>query len=204
VKLRARLEQVLGAKLPETTATDLETLERLLARWGKAVDLVGFKTEGERDRRYFAEALAALSWLPETGRALDIGSGGGSPALPLAVARRSIAWTLVEANERKAMFLEEAVRALRLETADVVRGRYQSYEPTAVFDVITLRGVAVTEDVLGRAASQVHPSGRLLWFTSQARVDAAGAVLANRWARREEAVALIAGGGVLGVYELIA
>ena len=182
MELRARLEKALGADvpsiqsirgLPQATLESLEALDALLTRWGKAVDLVGFKTRDERDRRYFAEALAALPWLPDQGRALDIGSGGGSPALPLAVARRALAWTLVEANERKAQFLHEAVRTLTLDNARVVRARYQNVSVKTPVDVVTLRGVAVTEEMLEKIGAELAPGGRLLWFSSEARLTEA-------------------------------
>ena len=185
MELRARLEKALGADvpsiqsvqtvwgLPQATLESLEALDTLLTRWGKAVDLVGFKTRDERDRRYFAEALAALPWLPDHGRALDIGSGGGSPALPLAVARRALAWTLVEANERKARFLDEAVRTLTLDNARVVRARYQNVSVKTPVDVVTVRGVAVTEEMLEKIGAELGPGGRLLWFSSEARLTEA-------------------------------
>ena len=195
--LGARLEKVLGAEIPEAVAADLETLERLLARWGKAVDLEGFKNREERDRRYFAEALASLVWLPKTGRALDIGSGGGSPALPLAAARRSVAWTLVEANERKAIFLEEALREMRVATAVVVRCRYESYTPERAFDAVTLRGVAVTDALVRKVASELVPAGRLLWFSSEGRLRDARL---SGWVCRDGPIELVRGGGFLGVF----
>ena len=190
---------MLGAELPRATLERLESLDALLVRWGRVVDLSGFKTGGERHRRYFGEAFSALAWLPASGRALDIGSGGGSPALPLAVARPELTWTLVEANERKAMFLEEAVRALALTNVGVARARYEAYTPTAALDFVTLRGVAATEELLDKVSSELAPSGRLLWFSSEARVAAAAW---GGWRRREGPIELVPGGGFMGVFEL--
>lgn len=182
MEFSARLNKALGAHarafevgqpgqlirgLPNATLQSLQALDILLTKWGTVVDLVGFKTRDERDRRYFAEALAALPWLPEKGRALDIGSGGGSPALPLAVARPALAWTLVEANDRKALFLDEAVRTLDLDSASVVGARYESVSVETPVDVVTLRGVAVTDEMLEKIGAELSPGGRLLWFSSE-------------------------------------
>ena len=174
----ARIERALGPAAPDLPASlveSLEALDALLTRWRKAVDLVGFKSDDEYLRRYFVEALAALPWLPEQGRALDIGSGGGSPALPLALARRAVAWTLVEANERKALFLDEAIRTVGLDRAGatVVAERYENVTLESPVDVVTLRGVAVTNAVLAKVASDLRPGGRLLWFSSQERLSEA-------------------------------
>ena len=196
----ARLEKALGADvrgLPETALESLEALDTLLTRWGKAVDLVGFKTPEERGRRYFAEALAALPWLPDESRALDIGSGGGSPALPLAVARSALEWTLVEANERKAVFLDEAVRALKLGHVTVVQTRYEDLKPDASLDVVTVRGVALEDETLEKIGVELAPSGRLLWFSSEARLKEARVGLERSWARCTGPIPLVRDGGLL-------
>ena len=103
-------------------------LDALVTKFDRAAGLTSFRSSEERIRRYFAEPLAALNWAPEGGLAIDIGSGGGSPALPMAIARPMLEWVLVEANGRKAIFLEEAVRALGLERIRVYRGRYEAME----------------------------------------------------------------------------
>ena len=65
--LRERLSQ--APDIGEEELRRLETLDALLVKWGRAIDLVGFRTEDERATRYFAEALASLSWVPERGKA---------------------------------------------------------------------------------------------------------------------------------------
>lgn len=187
----------MASDLPAGTIEGLESLDALLSRWSKAVDLTGFKTEDEYLRRYFCEALAALAWLPERGRALDIGTGGGSPALPLALARRSVAWTLVEANERKAMFLDETVRALGLRGASVVAERYENVSVETPFDAVTLRGVAVGGGVLGKIAADLGPGGRFLWFSSKSTLSGARERLATTWSRVEGPIRLVPEGGFL-------
>lgn len=188
MRLRARLEVALGPAFAELTEMALErfdVLNTLLSRWGQAIRLVGFKTQGERDLRYFAEALSVLSWLPDQGRALDIGSGGGSPALPLAIARPAVAWTLVEANERKALFLEEAVRSLKLENVTVLQARYEDVEPRTLLDVVTVRGVAVGREMLDKVVLELAPGGRLLWMSSEALLTVGREELesASSWGR---------------------
>lgn len=173
MELRARVQQALGAPLaalPPHTFDTLEKLEVLLTKWERAVGLTGFHTTEERDRRYFAEALAALPRLPESGRVLDIGSGGGSPALPLAVARPALQWTLVESNARKCVFLDEAAHELGLENVNVLAKRYESLSPPIPYDVVTLRGVSVSHAMLVKIAEDLRSGGHLLWFSSASRL----------------------------------
>ena len=135
------------------------------------MDVGGFDGEAERDRRYFAEALAALRWMPEQGTAVDVGTGGGSPALPMAIAREGVLWTFVESNTRKALFLEEAASALGLSRVKVHGGRFEELGSAERSDVVTVRGVRVTEALGRRLMEQLGSGGRLLWFSSKTRLS---------------------------------
>lgn len=169
--LRERLEIELGLTgLPASIWGKLATLDALLVEYGRAVDLSGFRSEAERHLRYFGEALAVAEELPQTGDAIDIGSGGGTPALPLAAARPSVVFSLVESNVRKALFLEEAAEALELENVRVLNGRYPDAETPRGVSAITLRGVSLTPRMRERALADLGPSGRLLWFSSAAKL----------------------------------
>ncbi len=168
-----RLEDRLrGLDIPLSNAQvgQLVKLDHLLAEWSKGVDLSGFRDDEERFHRYLAEPLDAHRWLPDrTGAALDIGSGGGSPALPLAVARPGDHWTLLEPNRRRAVFLEEALSSLGLEGSRVVRMRWEDFVPDVPFLTITSRGVALPAGSLQTMADWLEPAGRLLLFTGQKR-----------------------------------
>ena len=163
----------LDIPLSDAQIAQLGELDDLLEEWGGAVDLSGFRDREERFHRNLAEPLDALPWLPtRTGAALDIGSGGGSPALPLAVARPGHQWTLLEPNRRRAVFLEEAFATLGLESASVVRRRWEDFvpdHPDRHFLTITTRGLAVTVSFLSTVANWLEPAGRLLLFTGEER-----------------------------------
>ena len=105
----------------------MDQLDRLLIKWNRSINLIGFKSEAERFEKYFVEALHAAQILPVTGQAIDIGSGGGTPALPLAIFRRGIEWTLIEPNKKKGIFLEEAIALLGLRNIEVRREKYVGY-----------------------------------------------------------------------------
>ena len=115
-----------GISLTPDQRRRLEQLDRLVGEWNRALDLSGFRDADERVNRYFLEPLYASRWLPErssrSGVALDVGSGGGSPVLPLALVRLGLRFTLLEPNRRRAVFLEEALIQLGLVGARVERG----------------------------------------------------------------------------------
>jgi len=94
--------------------------------------------------------LAPLASLEDATRGVDIGSGGGLPAIPLAITRPDIAWTLIESTAKKARFLKAVVRALGLRNVTVVQSRAEAAARTAMresFDVATSRAVSALSDL---------------------------------------------------------
>ena len=104
------------------------------------------------------DSLQVLSLLrPNDQRFLDVGSGGGLPALPLAIALKGgpARFTLVEPIGKKVAFLRQVIRELGL-AADVHAGRTDSFdsrETLAAFDVITSRALAALPLLL----ELIHP-----------------------------------------------
>jgi 16S rRNA (guanine527-N7)-methyltransferase len=76
---------------------------------------------------------------------IDIGSGGGSPAIPMALAMASIRLLMVESKTRKSVFLREAIRAVALQGADVAASRFEELLARAdlheAHDILTIRAV---------------------------------------------------------------
>ena len=94
--------------------------------------------------------LAPLASLDQVERAIDIGSGGGLPAIPLAIARPDIGFTLLEATGKKARFLEAVARRLGLRNVAVVHDRAEKAARgpmREVFDVATSRAVGGLGDL---------------------------------------------------------
>src|SRR3989441_12338569 len=102
---------------------------RLLLEWNRSINLTGARTleevEGLIDG---AVVLAEVSWNGIT-RVIDIGSGGGLPAIPLAVEMSHIHFTLLEANARKCAFLEHVAGTLGLANVAVAPGRAEGLRP---------------------------------------------------------------------------
>ncbi|OYW98744.1 MAG: hypothetical protein B7Z15_21800, partial [Rhizobiales bacterium 32-66-8] len=89
-------------------AVDLESYARLLQKWQAVQNLVSRETLDDVWSRHFADSLQVLPLLKPTDHAfLDLGSGGGFPALPLAIALKGSPqhFTLIEPNGRKVSFL---------------------------------------------------------------------------------------------------
>ncbi|MGH3466949.1 MAG: 16S rRNA (guanine(527)-N(7))-methyltransferase RsmG, partial [Thermocrispum sp.] len=96
---------------------------------------------------------------------VDVGSGGGFPGVPVAVARADVTVTLLEPMARRVDWLQEVVGTLGLEHVTVLRGRAEENATRAaigVADVVTARAVAPLAKLAGWCLPLVRPGGRLL------------------------------------------
>jgi 16S rRNA (guanine527-N7)-methyltransferase len=166
----------LSADLTEKLAAYYE----LLARWNLKINLTAITDLDEAIDRLLLEPLVAVKHLPTTGRLLDIGSGGGSPAIPLHLAAPQLPLTMVEVKARKAAFLREAVRALDI-SADVECARYEELlarpELHETFAAVSVRAVRVEAKVLKTLQAFIAPSGKLILFRGPTGPDSPNLVV---------------------------
>lgn len=143
-------------------------LEHYLTRVAEAGILLVSQTDRARLReRHLAPSLAGLELLPTTGRVLDIGSGGGFPAIPLAILTPHLTWTLVESNQRKAAFLTRVSRETELaQRLTVVCQRVEKLIHSEVgrFDCITARAVTELPQLVKWCRPLLAPEGELLFW----------------------------------------
>lgn len=127
------------------TADQVERLKRhyeLLVRWNKVLNLTSIGSLEEAVERHYCESLFLAAHLPSCPvRVADIGSGAGFPGTPLAIMRRDCAVTLIEAHQRKAVFLRESTRDL--ENARVLAVRAECVKDD--FDIVVSRAVNAGE-----------------------------------------------------------
>jgi 16S rRNA (guanine527-N7)-methyltransferase len=165
-----------GVHLAPSLASALVAYMDLLARWNRRINLTSLPLEPAADAAIDRLVVESLVAAPHAGRpgasVLDVGSGAGSPAIPLKLARPDLRLVMVEARARKSAFLREAVRSLGLEAVGVATGRLEdliqtpSYQQT--FDSITVRAVRLEQTLLEAMARALRPGGRLLEFASVA------------------------------------
>jgi 16S rRNA (guanine527-N7)-methyltransferase len=135
---------------------DLESFSALLTKWNAVQNLVSRETVNALWDRHIADSLQILPLLrPTDGRILDVGSGGGLPALPMAIALKGgpAQFTLVEPIGKKVAFLRQVIREVGL-NATVHAGRTDSFDSRETsFDLITSRALAALPALL----ELIHP-----------------------------------------------
>lgn len=142
----------------------LENLER----WNRAVNLTSRRAAGADPQGHVDDALHLLTLHPWRGdeRVIDLGSGAGFPGLPLKIARPQLQLTLVEADRKKAGFLQHTAGLLHLEGVEVVVERIEAYAQRKgnrdAFDVATARALGPPAVVLEYALPFLRVGGVLL------------------------------------------
>jgi 16S rRNA (guanine527-N7)-methyltransferase len=138
----------------------------LLLLWNTKVNLTAIRNPLEILYRHFCESMFAAGALPlETGRLADVGSGGGFPGLPLKIIRPGLRVFLVESNLKKATFLTEVIRELRLTDTQVLVRRYEELgEEIAPLDFVCSRALGEFPSFLDWARmDQIAAKQVILW-----------------------------------------
>jgi 16S rRNA (guanine527-N7)-methyltransferase len=161
--LRPDLESGLRPLGLDTAVADpLLAYLSLLARWNAAYNLTAIRDPREMLAKHLLDSLAMHAHLDGVGRLADLGTGPGLPGIPLAIARPGLQVTLVESNGKKARFLREAVRQLKLGNARVAESRIEAFDAPGSFDAITARALATLPLILELGGHLLKPEGRLL------------------------------------------
>jgi 16S rRNA (guanine527-N7)-methyltransferase len=172
VTLSERLAERLshrGLTLERDRLEALGAYVELLAKWNRAINLTGFALDDDLEAafdRLVLEPLKASRMAGRVTRVLDVGSGGGSPAIPFCLGlSHSTELVLVEARARKAVFLREALRVSGIR-GHVVAQRFEQVDIVDRFDAVTVRAVATDKALWAFVRRVLSPDGQLFWFHS--------------------------------------
>lgn len=170
-----------GLTIAPDLCAQLEVYYRVLATWNQKVNLTALNLVEPTDEafdRLLIEPIVAARHVPAGAkRMLDVGSGGGSPALPFVLAAPGLSLLMVESKTRKSVFLREAVRALGLTSADVATARFEELltrpDLHEAHDLVTIRAVRIETRVLLGLQAFLRPGGQLFLFRGPASTDPA-------------------------------
>ncbi len=170
-----------GSHLSSALLEQVRNYLDLLLRWNARINLTAVRDPEQIVTRHFGESLfAARVLLPEqtTCTLADVGSGAGFPGIPIKLWSPSTQLTLIESQNKKATFLREVLRTLKIE-AEVFGRRAEQWGMTA--DVVTLRAVEKFESVLPVAANLVSSAGRLGLLIGAKQLAGAHELLGESW-----------------------
>ena len=139
--------QLAGDSLTDAQDAQLSRYLDLLIEANQRMNLTRITDRAAAETGHVGDALTLLQYLPAGPiRIADIGSGGGVPGIPLAIARPDASITLIESTAKKAKFLTETAQTLGLANVKVRTERAEEAGLGAVresFDIVTVRAVGV-------------------------------------------------------------
>jgi 16S rRNA (guanine527-N7)-methyltransferase len=175
----ARLEagaSEIGIDLDESQSTILWRYAQLMRERNQHVNLTSITSPEGILTLHMLDSLSLVPHLGDAGRIIDVGTGGGFPGIPLAVACPQRKFTLIDGTQKKIRFVAEAIEALDIRNAHAVAARGESYPGEKNFDVVVARAVGNLADLLHNAGSLLAPGGRLLAMKGKSPDDEVSAL----------------------------
>jgi len=151
----------LGIELPAASREKLLAYAAFLEKWNRTYSLTALRDPKLAVSHHLLDSLAILPFA-DVENLLDVGSGGGQPGIPLAIARPDLAVTLLDSNGKKTAFLQQAAIELGLGNVQVVTSRVEVYRPAAGFAAITSRAFADLADFVPLTRHLLAPGGSWL------------------------------------------
>ena len=152
----------LGVDLDAAAQERLLAYLELLAKWNRVHNLTAVRDPEQMVAQHLLDSLAVLPRLAACNSLIDVGSGGGLPGIPLAIARPQMAVTLLDSSAKKTAFLRQAQLELGLDNLVVVCARVEAYQPETPFEVVISRAFADLSEFAALAAHLCAPNGVLL------------------------------------------
>lgn len=149
---------------------DLDALKReqllqyvaLLDKWNKVYNLTAVREPVRMIGLHILDSLSVLPHLESCSNIIDVGTGGGLPGIPLAIAKPDLHVTMLDTITKKTAFVRQVIGELGLKNADVVTGRVEHYLPTSGFDRVISRAFAELKDFVDAAGHLCADAGALL------------------------------------------
>ena len=156
--------------LPAQQTDKLVAYLQLLKKWNASYNLTAIH-ESRWVNELLIDALVALPYI-SSGPVLDVGSGAGVPAIPLAIALPKLHFTLLDSNGKKTRFIKQVVMDLQIPNVDVVQSRVEDYADPAGFAVITSRAFTALDQFVSKTAHLLKEKGEwLAWKGENLRAE---------------------------------
>lgn len=160
--------------VPEQLARFRQHFEAVLLA-NQTMNLTRITDPVEAAIKHFADSLALLPWAEGEGiseaRLLDVGTGAGFPALPIAVMRPAWRVTALDGTRRKAEFVAEVAAALGLSNVHAEHGHSDHWETNDRFDLVTTRAVSSLGHCMRTTRRLIRKGGRLIAYKTATLSD---------------------------------
>ncbi len=154
----------LGVQLSEEQHALLLKYVELLDKWNKVYNLTAVREPEAMLTQHILDSLAMVNVLdnypvPSSCRVLDVGSGAGLPAVPLAIARPEWQITALDGHHKRTVFIQQVAIELGLTNVEVVQERVEAWKPEALYDVVISRAFAELNDFVAVSSRHLAAKG---------------------------------------------
>jgi 16S rRNA (guanine527-N7)-methyltransferase len=178
-RLLAQRADVAEITLDLVSEDRLTAYFNLLSHWNHRINLTSLQldppTEQAVDRLFVEPLLAAALIKPNISMWFDLGSGGGSPAVPLQIVHPARRLIMVESRDRKAAFLREVIRELPLEGSEVEVSRIEAvaaeYRNAGAAELVTVRAIRLEPSLIGWIQALLRFGGQAVLFGGETSIS---------------------------------
>jgi 16S rRNA (guanine527-N7)-methyltransferase len=144
----------LGLRLSESQSDALARYAALLMRWNKVHNLTAIESPAHVLTHHLLDSLAIVPEIQIISgerlvNVLDVGTGGGLPGIPLAIAAPNLRVTLIDKVQKKFAFLTQAKLELALDSVTCVHGRVETLQTESPFELIVARAFTTLFEFVG-------------------------------------------------------
>jgi 16S rRNA (guanine527-N7)-methyltransferase len=158
--------QELGLNLSDANIADLELFLQEMGRWNQVHNLTAIEGEQDSVRLHLIDSIAVLPLMKQflgelSPKIADLGSGGGLPAIPIAIVQPGWRLTLIEAVRKKTAFLQHVRGKLKLKNIQVLSERVEdvAVQQPAQFDAVISRAFTSLARFLNLSLPLLKPDG---------------------------------------------
>jgi len=146
--------------------SQFETYKRELVEWNRRIDITSIATDEDMAIKHFIDSLLPSVFIKNGAFVMDIGSGGGFPGIPLKIYKPDLRMILLEASEKKVVFLKHIIRILGLKNITPINQRAEDKGFRTVMketvDVVLSRAFSRFKDFFDIARHYVRPGGMVI------------------------------------------
>jgi len=153
--------ETLGLDATELPLQDYLSYIDLLVQWNSAYNLTAIRDPKKMLAYHILDSLSILPFI-HGDDCLDIGTGAGLPGIILALACPDTHWTLLDGNNKKTRFVQQAVITLNLKNVGVICSRIENYQAEQRFSTIVSRAFGSLDDFYACSHHLLAPGGSLL------------------------------------------
>lgn len=168
--------QIADFLISESTAGMFGLYYQELLEWNAKVNLTTITEPADAAIKHFLDSVLVMKYIPLTGSLIDIGTGAGFPGIPLKILNPGLSVVLVEAVRKKASFLKQIIRLLKLEGIEVYNGRVEDFDRYEAFDCAVSRAFSELGLFCRLAAPFIKPGGMLLAMKGSDKKELAAAL----------------------------